>query len=62
MYTNIHNNDLSANLMVNKWGIVLDNKKRTIEYITQDNFILAIKPTTWRYMKDLLSQGTMFEM
>ena len=47
-HTDKRHHGISAGLLARKWGIGLDKEKRTLQLITQDNAISALKPLTRR--------------
>ena len=55
-YKDNRRHGISAHLLARKWGIELDKAKWTLQSATQDNVISALKPLTWRYRTDFLSQ------
>ena len=55
-YTDNRHHGISADLLAIKWGIGIDEAKRTLKSRTRDNVRSDLKPLTWRYRTDLLSQ------
>ena len=47
-YTDNQHHGISTDLLARKWGIGLDKEKRTLQYVTQDNVISALKTLTQR--------------
>ena len=54
-YTDKLHHGISADLLAIKWGIVIDTANHTLQYITQDDVISALKPLTLRYRTYFLS-------
>ena len=54
-YTYKQHRGISADILAIKWGIGLNKSKRNLQYTTQDNLRLALKPPTWRYRTYFLS-------
>ena len=47
---------ISTAMLEHKWGVMLDKEKHTLQSTSKDNVIPALKPLTWLYIIDFLSQ------
>ena len=55
-YTDKQHHGIIADLLARKCGIGIYNSKQTLQSTTQDNVRSDLKPMTWRYITDFLSQ------
>ena len=55
-YIDKQHHSISTDILSQLWGIELDKETFTIQSTTQENVRSALKPLTWWYRTDILSQ------